>query len=84
MTDTSAAPRAVNGLSFEEALAELEDIVRQLESGDVALERSIEIYDRGAKLKAHCEKKLQAAQLKVEKIVLSADGGVDAEPADFT
>lgn len=75
--------RPVDALSFEEALKELEEIVRLLESGEVELERSINIYGRGAELKAHCEKKLEAARLKVEKIVLGPDGAAKAEPADF-
>lgn len=79
----SEAP-PVSRLSFEDALQELEAIVRQLESGEAPLERSIEIYERGAQLKAHCEKKLQAAQLKVEKIVLKADGSASSEPADMS
>jgi exodeoxyribonuclease VII small subunit len=79
-----AGPRPdVATLSFEQALKELEEIVRQLESGDVELERSIEIYERGAALKAHCEKKLKDAQLRVEKIVLAPDGQAASEPADF-
>ncbi|MCG8442052.1 MAG: exodeoxyribonuclease VII small subunit [Caulobacterales bacterium] len=79
---TARAERPADSLSFEEALAELEEIVRQLESGDVELERSIAIYERGAALKTHCEKKLETARLKVEKIVLAPGGGVAAEPAD--
>lgn len=67
MTDLSA-------MSFEQALAELEKIVAQLERGDVALEDSIRMYERGAALKAHCESKLKDAQLKVEQIVLGPDG----------
>lgn len=67
-------------MSFETALAELEKIVAALERGDVALEDSIRLYERGASLKAHCEAKLKDAQLKVEQIVLSADGP-RAEPA---
>lgn len=61
-------------LSFEQALAELEKIVSQLERGDVALEDSIRMYERGAALKAHCEAKLKEAQLKVEAIVMGPDG----------
>ncbi len=74
----------MSALTFERALAELEEIVRQLESGDVELERSIEIYERGAALKAHCEKKLRDAQLRVEKIVLGPNGAPASEPADFS
>ena len=73
----------IAGLSFEQALAELEKIVGELESGQAPLEKSIEIYERGAALKAHCEKKLEAARLKVEKIVLGQGGVVGSEPAEF-
>jgi exodeoxyribonuclease VII small subunit len=75
-----ADAKSIDALSFEQALAELEKIVGQLERGDVALEDSIRMYERGAALKAHCEAKLKDAQLKVEQIVLSADG-VKTEPA---
>ena len=69
-------------LSFEDALSELEAIVRKLESGDAPLEESITLYQRGAKLKAHCEGKLKDAQLKVEKIVLAPDGSASTEAFD--
>ncbi len=69
-------------VSFEAALGELEDIVARLERGDAPLEESIDIYERGALLKKHCEDKLKSAQLKVDKIVLGADGQVGAEPLD--
>jgi exodeoxyribonuclease VII small subunit len=72
----------IAAMSFEQALAELEKIVGELESGQAPLERSIEVYERGAALKAHCEKKLEAARLRVEKIVVGS-GGVSAEPAEF-
>lgn len=71
----------IKTMSFEEALKELEGIVDRLERGDAPLEESIEIYQRGAKLKAHCEGKLKSAQMKVEKIVL--DGQGQAKTADF-
>lgn len=84
MTDASKAMDGdLAGRSFEQALAELEKIVSELESGQAPLERSIDIYERGAALKAHCEKKLEAARLKVEKIVLGQGGAVSAEAADF-
>jgi exodeoxyribonuclease VII small subunit len=74
----------IGALSFEDALRELEKIVAELESGQAPLERSIEMYERGALLKQHCEAKLEAARLKVEKIVVGADGqAARAEPADF-
>lgn len=61
-------------MSFEEAMAALETIVTQLDSGNVALEASIKLYERGAALKAHCEAKLKAAEEKVAAITLDADG----------
>ena len=74
----------IAAMSFEQALAELEKIVSELESGQAPLERSIEVYERGAALKAHCEKKLEAARLRVEKIVVGPGGSVGAEPAEFS
>lgn len=87
MTDTSAAapdPADLSGLSFEQALAELERIVAELESGQAPLEQSIERYERGARLKAHCERKLEAARLRVEKIVVGPNGPERVEPSEFT
>ncbi|WP_340691316.1 exodeoxyribonuclease VII small subunit [Hyphomonas sp.] len=80
MADAKEKP--VDKMSFEEALAELEGIVKQLEAGEVELEKSIAIYERGAALKAHCESRLKSAELKVEQIVQGA-GGVTTEPASF-
>lgn len=62
----------IRALSFEQALSELESIVDRLETGDVALEESIEIYQRGAQLRAYCDEKLKSAQARIEKI--TADG----------
>jgi len=86
MTAATPAPQPdIQTLSFEQALAELEKIVAELESGQAPLERSIEMYERGALLKAHCEARLKAAQLRVEKIVVGSNGeAVRAEPAAFT
>jgi len=72
----------IDVLSFEQALAELERIVGQLESGQAPLEQSIELYERGALLKAHCEKRLEAARLRVEKIVVGPGGQAGVEPAE--
>jgi exodeoxyribonuclease VII small subunit len=80
MADAKTKP--VEKMSFEEALAELETIVRQLEAGDVELEKSIAIYERGAALKAHCDARLKAAELKVEQIVQGVSGPV-TEAASF-
>jgi len=73
ITETNMA-NAIKDMSFEDALKELEGIVTKLERGEAPLEESISIYERGAKLKAHCEGKLKDAQLKVEKIVLDGNG----------
>jgi len=70
----------VDQLSFEAALKELEEIVTKLEQGEVDLEESIQFYERGQKLKAHCEAKLKAAEGRLEKIVGAGKG---VEPADL-
>ena len=73
----------VKDLTFEKALDELERIVGALEQGDVALDESIRIYERGEALKKHCANLLQAAEDKVEKIRVGADGSAKgAEPLD--
>lgn len=61
-------------LSFEDALRSLEDVVRRLESGDVPLDESITLYERGEALRKHCQARLDAAQERIEKIVAGADG----------
>jgi len=61
-------------MPFEAALAELETIVDRLEKGAVALEESIKIYERGEALKAHCDRLLRNAEMRIEKITLGADG----------
>lgn len=72
----------IDTLSFEEAMTELEKIVRGLESGQAKLDDSISSYERGTALKNHCEKLLKEAQLKIEKISLQPDGSVKAESID--
>ena len=82
MTDAASAP--ATDLSFEDALQRLEQIVQKLESGQAPLEESIKLYEEGARLKAHCEERLKAAQLRVEKIVVGADSQArGVEPAEF-
>ena len=72
---TTSAPAAdVSTLSFEKAVEELEAIVSALERGDVALDRSIEFYERGEALKKHCEALLNAAENRIEKIRLDRAG----------
>ena len=75
--------KPVGKMSFEEAMKELEGVVSQLESGEVELEKSITLYQRGAALKAHCDAKLADAQARVQKIRLG-EGGKPAgtEPFD--
>jgi exodeoxyribonuclease VII small subunit len=74
-------PPDIAAMNFEDALAELEQIVRRLEGGQVKLDEAILSYERGALLKRHCEKKLNEAQQRVDRIVIGADGAVTAEPA---
>ncbi len=78
MTDSSLS-QDIKKMGFESALAELETIVKDLESGKVSLEDSISAYERGMALKAHCESKLQDARMKIEKIVVGADGAITTE-----
>ena len=66
--------KPVESLSFEEALTELEAIVRNLETGQTKLDDSINAYERGTILKKHCEKRLNDARLKIEKISMDKDG----------
>lgn len=77
---TETPQRDIADMSFEEALAELEAIVRGLESGETKLEEAVTAYERGSSLKEHCEAKLRDAQLRVEQISVKADGEVTAEP----
>ena len=73
----------IQKMSFEDALQELEAIVRDLESGSGKLDAAIDAYERGAALKKHCEAKLREAQEKIDKISLEANGSVSTEPADL-
>lgn len=70
----------IDSMSFEDAMKELESVVGKLEHGDATLEQSIALYERGARLRAHCERRLRQAEERVEKIMLSASG----EPAGTT
>jgi len=81
---TADVPKTDPDLSFEEALSRLESIVSRLESGQAPLEESITLYEEGSRLKALCEERLKAAQLRVEQIVVGPDGkAARAEPAGF-
>ncbi|MGH6989512.1 MAG: exodeoxyribonuclease VII small subunit [Stellaceae bacterium] len=81
--DEATIPAAIATLSFEDALAELEQIVRRLESGNGKLDDAILAYERGALLKRHCELKLREAQARVDRIVIGADGQPRAEPVSL-
>jgi exodeoxyribonuclease VII small subunit len=83
VAETKKSLDDIKSLSFEEALKQLEEIVARLERGQVELEESIAIYERGAALKAHCEKKLKDAQARIEKIVVNEGGAVSTERANF-
>ena len=74
-------PSDIAAMNFEDALAELEGIVRRLEGGQVKLDDAIQSYERGTQLKRHCEKKLNEAQQRVDRIVIGPDGAVSTEPA---
>ncbi len=76
-------PSDIATLSFEDALEELETIVKRLESGQSKLDDAIGAYERGSLLKAHCESKLREAQARVDKIAKAADGALTAEPTDL-
>ena len=85
MADTALPPvSAIEKMSFETALDELQKIVSDLESGKTTLEKSIASYERGVALKNHCEARLRDAQSKIEKIVVSTDGSLSTAPLDQT
>ncbi|MDE2435842.1 MAG: exodeoxyribonuclease VII small subunit [Sphingomonadales bacterium] len=78
----SASPD-LSALSFEDALRSLEEVVRKLESGEVPLDETITLYERGEALRKHCQARLDAAQARIEKIVAGADGQAAAvQPFD--
>ena len=76
-------PPDIAAMSFEEALQELEQIVKRLESGSGKLSEAITAYERGALLKRHCEAKLREAQARIDRIVIGADGTPRTEPVSF-
>ena len=73
---------AIEGLSFEAAMAELEAVVRKLEGGQVALEESIALYERGAALRAHCDARLRAAEERIEMIRAAEGRAAGTTPAE--
>jgi exodeoxyribonuclease VII small subunit len=82
MSDTRRPPAEVGTLSFEDALAELEQIVRGLEGGQQKLEDAITAYERGSALRRHCESKLAEAETRVAAIVQHADGSMSTRPLE--
>jgi exodeoxyribonuclease VII small subunit len=74
-------PDEIAAMSFEDALAELEQIVRRLEAGQVKLDEAIQCYERGAQLKRHCEQQLSEAQQRVDRIAIGPEGAIAASPA---
>ncbi len=78
---TRSIPPDIAALGFEDAMKELERIVRELESGQVKLDDAVKAYERGTALKSHCESKLAEARMKVEKIT-GAGKNLGLEPVD--
>jgi exodeoxyribonuclease VII small subunit len=75
-------PMNINELNFEQAMSELESLVRRLEEGRLPLEEAITSYEKGMQLKAVCEKKLSEAKLRVDKIVQGSQGSPELQPFD--
>ena len=82
MAEAGSTP--VAEMSFEAALAELEQVVARLELGNVALEESITLYARGADLRAHCEERLKAAEARVAEIAQGPDGALRSRPVEIS
>lgn len=78
--ESSALPADIAALSFEDALGELEKLVKQLEDGKAKLGDAMSAYERGTHLKRHCEAKLREAQARIEQIAMAADGTISANP----
>jgi exodeoxyribonuclease VII small subunit len=75
---------SIEKMTFEEALQELTNLVKKLDSDQEGLSEAISSFERGIELKTHCEKKLQEAKIKVEKIITDSNGNIDVEPFDNT
>lgn len=76
----TAKTATISEMNFEDALSELETIVKSMESGESKLEDSIKSYERGIELRKHCESKLREAQEKIEKITMTENGSLATEP----
>lgn len=84
MSDTAPLSQSPTAeLSFEEALRQLEEIVSVLERGDISLDEAIAAYEKGTSLKAHCQKRLEEARLKVEKIDVPTSEGAPQSAQSF-
>jgi exodeoxyribonuclease VII small subunit len=81
---SNTSSTVIDSLNFETALKELEEIVSRLEQGEVDLEDSIALYERGQALKTHCEKKLKAAEGRLEKIIEGPRGAASTEQIDIS
>ena len=81
---TKTSHSNITKLSFEEALIELESIVKRLESGNIPLEDAIEFYNRGSLLKKHCQSRLDEAKLKVEQIIIEENDQLALKPANHS
>jgi exodeoxyribonuclease VII small subunit len=73
----------ISVMSFEEALAELQGLVKELEKGEGKLDEAVDTYKRGIALKEHCERKLRDAQERIARIVIAPNGGVTAEAIEL-
>ena len=82
MSDSSAKTE-IDNMTFEVALKSLEEIVSQLDSGEIDLDKAVEAYERGTRLKEHCEKKLKEAQLRIEKIEVDKNDEVISKALDM-
>lgn len=81
--DSPTQPQiAVTELNFEQAMCELETLVRRLEEGQMTLEEMIAACERGTALKAHCDAKLQQGQARIDQIIVSPDGAVSTQPME--
>ena len=83
MSSTENRIKPIQSLSFEQALQELEVIVRQLEEGRVDLDKAIIFYERGTALKKHCEEKLKQAKMRIEQINLDSSGAPQTTPSEL-
>lgn len=75
--------KSIENISFEDALAELEEIVRKIDTGQENLADAVDSFERGVLLKKHCEKMLKEARLKIEKITSSGDGKIETSEVEF-